>query len=157
MEAQIRIGSRRSFTLKQAVLIYRDNSAAFATLHDVQGDKDRAPYLGTRTVLDDCFSEVSGAGTGLNNCARDPAGKRPGEDAGTGRLVEQGAAPGDVLRWRHEGRSGPEGARVPASSIGVQSLPTRTLRSSPGTQHPSQRGHSPQDRAVLEYGGFERP
>ena len=32
MEAQIRIGSRRSFTLKQALLIYRDDAAAFATL-----------------------------------------------------------------------------------------------------------------------------
>src|SRR6266568_7350442 len=55
MEAQIRIGSRRSFTLKQAVLIYRDNSAAFATLHDVQGDKDRAPYLGPGQSLTTAF------------------------------------------------------------------------------------------------------
>jgi PRTRC genetic system protein B len=55
MEAQIRIGSRRSFTLKQAVLIYRDNSAAFATLHDVQGDKDQAPYLGPGQSLTTAF------------------------------------------------------------------------------------------------------
>ena len=55
MEAQIRIGSRRSFTLKQAVLIYRDNSAAFATLHEVQGDKNQAPYLGPGQSLTTAF------------------------------------------------------------------------------------------------------
>src|SRR5439155_3762870 len=36
-------------------LIYRDNSAAFATLHDVQGDKDRAPYLGPGQSLTTAF------------------------------------------------------------------------------------------------------
>jgi hypothetical protein len=53
MEAQIRIGSRRSFTLKQAVLIYRDNSAAFATLHNVQNERNQSPYLGPGQSLRD--------------------------------------------------------------------------------------------------------
>lgn len=46
MKSLVTIGHTCRFRLKQAVLIYRDNSAAFGTLHDVQGDKDRAPYLG---------------------------------------------------------------------------------------------------------------
>jgi hypothetical protein len=32
MEARIRIGPRRSFALSHALLIYRDDSAAFVTL-----------------------------------------------------------------------------------------------------------------------------
>ena len=55
MEAQIRIGSRRSFTLRQALLIYRDDTAAFATLHDVQSEKNQAPYLGPGKSLTTAF------------------------------------------------------------------------------------------------------
>lgn len=64
MEAQIRIGSRRSFTLKQAVLIYRDSSAAFATLHEVQGGKDQAPYLGPGQPLTTGFLRILSRGLG---------------------------------------------------------------------------------------------
>jgi PRTRC genetic system protein B len=64
MEAQIRIGSRRSFTLKQAVLIYRDSSAAFATLHEVQGDKNQAPYLGPGQPLTTGFLRTLARGLG---------------------------------------------------------------------------------------------
>jgi len=64
MEAQIRIGSRRSFTLKQAVLIYRDNSSAFATLHEVQGDKNQAPYLGPGQPLTTGFLRTLERGLG---------------------------------------------------------------------------------------------
>jgi PRTRC genetic system protein B len=64
MEAQIRIGSRRSFTLRQAVLIYRDSSAAFATLHEVQGDKNQAPYLGPGQPLTTGFLRTLARGLG---------------------------------------------------------------------------------------------
>ncbi len=64
MEAQIRIGSRRLFTLQQALLIYRDDSAAFATLHQVQGGKDRAPYLGPGQSLSLTFLRSMARGLG---------------------------------------------------------------------------------------------
>ena len=64
MEAQIRIGSRRSFKLQQAVLIYRDSSAAFATLHEVQGEKNQAPYLGPGQPLTTGFLRTLARGLG---------------------------------------------------------------------------------------------
>jgi hypothetical protein len=64
MDAQIRIGSRRSFTLKQAVLIYRDNSAAFATLHEVQGDRSQTRYLGPGQPLTTGFLRTLARGLG---------------------------------------------------------------------------------------------
>ncbi|HEV3278072.1 MAG TPA: PRTRC system protein B [Terriglobia bacterium] len=64
MEAHIRIGSRRSFTLKQAVLIYRDDSAAFATLHEVRGEKNQAPYLGPGQPLTTAFLRTLARGLG---------------------------------------------------------------------------------------------
>lgn len=64
MQAQIRIGSRRSFTLKQAVLIYRDDSSAFATLHDVRREKDQAPYLRPGQPLTTAFLRTLAHGLG---------------------------------------------------------------------------------------------
>jgi len=64
MEARIRIGSRRSFALKQAMLIYRDNSAAFATLHEVQGEKNQTPYLGPGQPLTTGFLRTLARGLG---------------------------------------------------------------------------------------------
>jgi len=55
MEARIRIGPRRSFALSHALLIYRDNSAAFVSLHEVQGEKNQAPYLGPGQPLTTTF------------------------------------------------------------------------------------------------------
>ena len=55
MEAQIRIGAGRAFTLKQALLIYRDESSAFVTLHEVQAEKDKTPYLGPGQSLTTAF------------------------------------------------------------------------------------------------------
>ena len=46
MQAQIRIGTRRDLKLQNAVLIYRDDSMAFATLHEVRADNGKTPYLG---------------------------------------------------------------------------------------------------------------
>ncbi len=64
MEAQIRIGHTCRFKLKQALLIYRDDSAAFATLHEVQGGKDQAPYLGPGQALSLSFLRSLARGRG---------------------------------------------------------------------------------------------
>ena len=64
MEAQIRIGASRDFTLKQAVLIYGDGSAAFATLHEVRAEKNQAPYLGPGQSLTTAFLRTLAHGLG---------------------------------------------------------------------------------------------
>ena len=46
MDAQVRVGANRNFVLQQALLIYGGGSGAFATLHEVRGEKEGAPYLG---------------------------------------------------------------------------------------------------------------
>lgn len=46
MDAHVRIGNNRIFTLKQAVLLYQDGTRAFATLHEVKHRPDQASYLG---------------------------------------------------------------------------------------------------------------
>src|SRR5579859_2103946 len=64
MEAQVRIGASRNFTLKNAVLVYGDGSAAFATLHEVQAEKDQAPYLGPGQSLTTAFLRTLAQGLG---------------------------------------------------------------------------------------------
>jgi len=64
MEAQMRIGALRNFALKHAVLIYRDDSAMFATLHEVQVEKGTAPYLGPGQSLTTGFLRALARGLG---------------------------------------------------------------------------------------------
>jgi PRTRC genetic system protein B len=64
MEAQIRIGSRREFGLKRALLIYGDDSSAFATLHEVQAEKGKPPYLGPGQSLTTAFLRTLARGLG---------------------------------------------------------------------------------------------
>jgi hypothetical protein len=46
MEAQVRIGANRRFILRNALLVYGDGSGAFATLHEVRGEKKARPTSG---------------------------------------------------------------------------------------------------------------
>ena len=64
MQAQMRIGALRDFALKHAVLIYRDNSAMFATLHEVQVEKGKVPYLGPGQSLTTAFLRTLARGLG---------------------------------------------------------------------------------------------
>ena len=45
MNVHLRIGDNRTFSLKQAVLVYQDGTRAFATLHEVKCRPNEAPYL----------------------------------------------------------------------------------------------------------------
>lgn len=45
MEVDLKVGARRNFTLQSAVLIYRDGSSAFATVHEIRTSAEKAPYL----------------------------------------------------------------------------------------------------------------
>ena len=64
MEAQMRIGALRNFALRHAVLIYRDDSAMFATLHEVQAEKGKVPYLGPGQSLTTAFLRTLARGLG---------------------------------------------------------------------------------------------
>ena len=65
MEAQVRIGANRRFVLRNAVLIYGDGSGAFATLHEVRGEKEGAPYLGPGQSLTTAFLRSLAHGLGV--------------------------------------------------------------------------------------------
>lgn len=65
MEAQVRIGANRNFVLQRAVLIYGDGSGAFATLHEVRGEKEGAPYLGPGQSLTTTFLRSLAHGLGV--------------------------------------------------------------------------------------------
>ncbi len=65
MEVRVRIGANRRFILKNAVLVYGDGSGAFATLHDVRGEKEGAPYLGPGQSLTTAFLRSLAHGLGV--------------------------------------------------------------------------------------------
>jgi PRTRC genetic system protein B len=69
MNIHVRIGDNRSFALKQAVLLYQDGNRAFATLHEVQGRQDGAPYLGAGQSVTAGFLEKLAAGLGASLAA----------------------------------------------------------------------------------------
>ena len=64
MQAQIRIGTRRDLKLQNAVLVYRDDSMAFATLHEVRADGRKTPYLGPGQALTTEFLRTLAKGLG---------------------------------------------------------------------------------------------
>lgn len=65
MESRVRIGANRRFILKNAVLVYGDGSGAFATIHDVRGEKEGAPYLGPGQSLTTAFLRSLAHGLGV--------------------------------------------------------------------------------------------
>src|ERR1700675_4273282 len=65
MEAQVRIGANRRFILRNALLVYGDGSGAFATLHEVRGEKEGAPYLGPGQSLTTAFLRSLAHGLGV--------------------------------------------------------------------------------------------
>ena len=65
MRGTVRIGHTCRFKLKNAVLVYGDGSGAFATLHDVRGEKEGAPYLGPGQSLTTAFLRSLAHGLGV--------------------------------------------------------------------------------------------
>ena len=56
MNVHVRIGDNRTFTLKQAVLLYQEGSRAFATLHEVKHTAERSALFVRRPVGHDRVS-----------------------------------------------------------------------------------------------------
>jgi PRTRC genetic system protein B len=69
MNAHVRIGDNRIFTLKQAVLLYQEGSRTFATLHEVKSQPDGAPYLCAGQSVTTGFLETLAAGLGASMAA----------------------------------------------------------------------------------------
>ena len=69
MNAHVRIGDNRIFSLKQAVLLYQEGSRAFATLHEVKCRPDEAPYLCAGQSVTTGFLETLAAGLGASMAA----------------------------------------------------------------------------------------
>jgi len=64
MEARVRIGGNRKFTLKCAVMIYADTSSAFATVHEARVDSEGSPYLAPGRSLTTAFLRRLSQGLG---------------------------------------------------------------------------------------------
>ena len=69
MNVHLRIGDNRTFSLKQAVLLYQEGSRAFATLHEVKIRPDQAPYLCAGQSVTTGFLETLAKGLGASMAA----------------------------------------------------------------------------------------
>ena len=66
MNVHLRIGDNRTFSLKQAVLLYQEGSRAFATLHEVKCRPNEAPYLCAGQSVTTGFLETLAKGLGAS-------------------------------------------------------------------------------------------
>lgn len=66
MNAHVRIGDNRIFSLKHAVLVYHEGNRAFATLHEVKSRPDGPPYLCAGQSVTTGFLEVLANGLGAS-------------------------------------------------------------------------------------------
>jgi PRTRC genetic system protein B len=66
MNVHVRIGDNRSFSLKQAVLVYQDGNRAFATLHEVKHRPGEAPFLCAGQSVSTGFLETLAKGLGAS-------------------------------------------------------------------------------------------
>jgi PRTRC genetic system protein B len=66
MNVHLRIGDNRTFSLKQAVLLYQEGSRAFATLHEVRCQPNEAPYLCAGQSVTTGFLETLAKGLGAS-------------------------------------------------------------------------------------------
>jgi PRTRC genetic system protein B len=66
MNVHLRIGDNRTFSLKQAVLLYQEGSRAFATLHEVKYRTDKATYLCAGQSVTTGFLETLAKGLGAS-------------------------------------------------------------------------------------------
>jgi hypothetical protein len=69
MNVHLRIGDRRTFSLKQAVLLYQEGNRAFAPLHEIKCRPNRPPYLSAGQSVTTGFLETLAKGLGANTTA----------------------------------------------------------------------------------------
>ena len=66
MNVHVWIGDNRTFSLKQAVLLYQEGNRAFATLHEVKCRPNQAPYLCAGQSVTTGFLETLAKGLGAS-------------------------------------------------------------------------------------------
>jgi PRTRC genetic system protein B len=66
MNVHLRIGDNRTFSLKQAVLVYQDGTRAFATLHEVKCRPNEASYLCAGQSVTTGFLQTLAKGLGAS-------------------------------------------------------------------------------------------
>jgi PRTRC genetic system protein B len=66
MNVHLQIGDNRTFSLKQAVLVYQDGTRAFSTLHDVKCRPNESPYLCAGQSVTTGFLETLAKGLGAS-------------------------------------------------------------------------------------------
>jgi PRTRC genetic system protein B len=69
MDVHVRIGDTRTFTLKQAVLLYQEGNRAFATLHEVKNRANGPSYLSAGQSVTTGFLQTLAKGLGSNMAA----------------------------------------------------------------------------------------
>lgn len=69
MDVHVRIGDTRTFTLKQAILLYQEGNRAFATLHEVKSRPEGPPYLSSGQSVTTGFLQALAGGLGANMAA----------------------------------------------------------------------------------------
>lgn len=69
MNAHVRVGDNRIFSLKHAVLVYHEGNRAFAALHEVKSRPDGPPYLCAGRSVTTGFLEVLAKGLGASMTA----------------------------------------------------------------------------------------
>ena len=69
MNVHLRIGDNRTFSLKQAVLLYQEANRAFATLHEMKCRPNQAPYLCAGQSVTTGFLETLAKGLGASMAA----------------------------------------------------------------------------------------
>src|SRR5258708_13609933 len=69
MNVHLRVGDTRIFSLKQAVLLYKEGSRACATLHEVKCRQNEAPYLCAGQSVTTGFLETLAKGLGSSMAA----------------------------------------------------------------------------------------
>lgn len=69
MNAHVRIGDNRIFSLKHAVLVYYEGNRAFATLHEVKSRPDGPPYLCAGQSVTTGFLQTLARGLGASMAA----------------------------------------------------------------------------------------
>jgi PRTRC genetic system protein B len=66
MNVHLQIGDNRTFSLKQAVLVYQDGTRAFATLHEVKCRPNESPYLCAGQSVTTGFLDTLAKGLGAS-------------------------------------------------------------------------------------------
>jgi PRTRC genetic system protein B len=69
MDVHVRIGDKRIFALKQAVLVYQEGNRAFATVHEVKSQPDGPSFLCAGQSVTTGFLETLAKGLGASMAA----------------------------------------------------------------------------------------